>query len=408
MQINLSEKFEPLFELPNDVDLFILTGGRFSQKSFAASTSVVNGCFKYNYRTLFSRYTGVSLRDSIQPEIEEKIDLLNFSDYFNNGVGRFDSLVNDSKIVLKGLKAGSGQQTANLKGLKDFSCWVLDEAEELTDEALFDKIYLSIRGNDKKNPVKNVKILILNPASKEHFIYKKYFEGKGVKEGWNGIKDNVCYIHTTYMDCLEFVPNEIVDYFEDLKITNPIKYNHVVLGGWLDKAEGVVITNWEYGQFNPDNLQVSYGQDFGFSVDPTTLIAVAIDKKKKYIYVKEHLYKPKLTTSEIARINITNCANRLIVADSAEPRLIKELQAKGCNIMPVKKPAGSITAGIALLQDYKIIVDKDSVNVAKEFNNYIYSDKKSSLFVDNYNHAVDAIRYNVYFHLSHGEAPEIR
>ena len=94
-----------------------------------------------------------------------------------------------------------------------------------------------------------------------------------------------------------------------MKQTRPEKYKHQILGGWLDKAEGVVFTNWNYGTFNPDNLQTSFGQDFGFSIDPTTLIEVAIDKKLKKIYVKEHIYKPKLTTSEIAHINKTICKN---------------------------------------------------------------------------------------------------
>ena len=138
------------------------------------------------------------------------------------------------------------------------------------------------------------------------------------------------------------------------------------------------------------------------------MVEVAIDKKKKQIYVKEHLYKPKLTTSEIAAINIKNAGNKLIIADSAEPRLIAELSSKGCKIVATRKGAGSISAGIAILQDYEIIVDENSTNIVKEFNNYIYADKGSKLYVDSYNHIIDAIRYNVYYHLSGGGAIEIR
>jgi phage terminase large subunit len=168
----------------------------------------------------------------------------------------------------------------------------------------------------------------------------------------------------------------------------------------MEKAEGVVFTNWKFGTFNPDNLQTSFGQDFGFSIDPTTLVEVAIDKNKRIIYVHEHLYKPKLTTSEIAKVNKSICGNSLIIADSAEPRLIAELQSQNCNIQPTEKGAGSISAGIALMQDYQIIVEHNSTNIAKELNNYIYSDKKSGLVIDNFNHAIDAIRYNVFFNLS--------
>ena len=173
--------------------------------------------------------------------------------------------------------------------------------------------------------------MILNPATKEHWIYKRFFEKAGVKDGLTGIKDNVTYIHTTYLNNIENLDESYINELEFIKENNPKKYNHVVLGGWLDKAEGVVFDNWEYGKFNPDNLQTSFGQDFGFSIDPTTLVEVAIDKKKKTIYVKEHLYKPKLTTTQIAEINLSKAEKKLIVGDSAEPRLINEIRSKGCS-----------------------------------------------------------------------------
>lgn len=80
-------------------------------------------------------------------------------------------------------------------------------------------------------------------------------------------------------------------------------------------------------------------------------------------------------------------------SDSAESRLIADLKHKGLNIKAVKK--GTIESGIIRMQDYELIVDPDSTNIAKEFNNYIYSDKKSNLYVDDYNHAIDGIRYIV-------------
>jgi len=173
--IKISKKFSPLFEIPKGVDVFIITGGRFSQKSFATSLSSLTSAVKYGHRILYSRYTNASLRDSIYAEVEEKVELMNMEEYFSLERNRITSKFNNSKIVFKGLKAGSGQQTANLKGLKDFSMLILDEAEELTDEAIYDKIVLSIRGNDSTSEFKNIKTIILNPTSKEHFIYKKYF-----------------------------------------------------------------------------------------------------------------------------------------------------------------------------------------------------------------------------------------
>jgi phage terminase large subunit len=392
-KINISEKFEPLFDIPKGVDVFILTGGRYSQKSFATSLSTVINCDKYKFRTLYSRYTNASLKDSIYAEVDEKVKMMQLDDYFNLSINRIDSKFNDAKIVFKGLKAGSNQQTANLKGLKDFSCWVLDEAEELIDEDIYDKIFLSIRGNHKDNPIPNIKILILNPTTKEHFVYKKYFEAKGIEGGFNGVKDNVCYIHTTYLDCLEFVPKEIQDYFEKMKINNPSKYNHVVLGGWLDKAEGVIFSNWRIGEFE-EHSKIMFGQDYGFSIDPTTLDKISIDKANKKIYVKECFHKIGLNTSEIYNENIKHVSKELIVGDSAEPRLISELKARGLNIKGISKP--KIIDRIALVQDYELIVDPESINVIKELNNYVWHDKKSETPIDDYNHHLDPIGYVVW------------
>jgi phage terminase large subunit len=326
----------------------------------------------------------------------EKIEMAELHDDFYITKDEIVNKQTGSKIIFKGIKTSSGTQTANLKSLSGVTTFVLDEAEELVDEDVFDKIDLSVRNNTKQNRV----ILILNPTTKEHFIYNRFFEQRGVDAVETTTKGDTTYIHTTYLDNAEYLSQSFLNQVEALKEHNAKKYEHTILGGWLDKADGVVFTNWKFGSFNPDKLQTSFGQDFGFSIDPTTLVEVAIDKSKRIIYVKEHLYKPKLTTTEIATINKTVCGKNLIIADSAEPRLISELQSQRCNIQPTEKGAGSITAGIALMQDYQIILDPDSGNIAKEFNNYIYSDRKSGLVIDNYNHAIDAIRYNVFYHLS--------
>jgi phage terminase large subunit len=392
--IDLNKKYIPLFV--SDSRYFVITGGRGSGKSFALNSFLLLLTYEVGHVILFTRYTLVSAHISIIPEFVEKIEMAGLEQDFTITK---DEIVNNrtkSKILFKGIKTSSGTQTANLKSLSGVTTFVLDEAEELVDEDVFDKIDLSVRHNTKQNRV----ILILNPTTKEHFIYQRFFESKGVEAGSSLTKQDTTYIHTTYLDNFENLSDSFITQIESLKEQNKKKFKHQILGGWLDKAEGVVFTNWSFGNFNPDNLQTSFGQDFGFSIDPTTLVEVAIDKSKRKIYVKEHLYKPKLTTSEIAVINKQVCGGSLIVADSAEPRLIAELSSQRCNIVATEKGAGSITAGLALMQDFEIVLEHNSQNIAKELNNYIYSDKKSGLVVDNYNHAIDAIRYNVFYHLS--------
>jgi len=400
--ITLSHKYKPLLE--NDTRFFIITGGRGSSKSFGVGTFSTLLSYEANHKILFTRQTMTSAHLSIIPEFQEKLDLFNVNDHFEINRSVILNKLSKSEIIFKGLKTSSGDQTANLKSLQGVSTWILDEAEELVDESTFDKINLSLRTKGVQNRI----ILILNPASKEHWIYKRFFQDAGVDDNFSGIKGDVTYIHTTYKDNEDHLDESFLNEVNHIRLTNPVKYNHVILGSWLDKAEGVVFTNWKYGKFNPDGLQVTYGQDYGFSIDPTTLVGVAIDKKRKIIYVKEHLYKPKLTTSQIAYINLEICGKSLIVADSAEPRLIDELYRKGCNVVGAEKGAGSISLGIALLQDYEIIVDNDSINIGKEFNNYVYADRGSKLFVDNFNHAIDSIRYNVTYQLGRSTGYEIR
>lgn len=391
------DRHKPLWDnLINDTRFFILTGGRGSGKSFEVGRFASLLSFEKNHKILFTRQTMTSAHLSIIPEFQEKIDLLELNGCFSINRGEIINTLSGSEIIFKGLKTSSGDQTASLKSLQGVSTWILDEAEELTDETVFDKINLSIRQKGVQNRV----ILILNPSTKEHWIYKRFFEQAGVKEGFTGVKNNVTYIHSTYEDNIENLDKSFLNEIERIKLSNPKKFKHIIKGAWLDKAEGVVFTNWKYGTFNPDNLQSSFGQDFGFSIDPTTLVEVAIDKKQQKIYVKECLYKPKLTTTGIAQINLHYANRNLIIADSAEPRLITELKSKGCNIKATEKGAGSISAGIALMLDYEIIVENNSINIAKELNNYIYADKGSKLYVDSFNHAIDAIRYNVFYHLS--------
>ena len=387
--------------LGSDSRYFIVTGGRGSSKSFSVTTFLLLLTNESNHVILFTRYTLVSAGISIIPEFIEKIELMGLESEF---VITKDEIINkntNSKIIFKGIKTSSGTQTANLKSLQGVTTWVLDEAEELTDEDVFDKIDLSIRHKTKQNRV----ILILNPTTKEHFIYNKFFESKGIEAGSTLVNGDCTYIHTTYLDNIKNLSPSFLNQVEYIKQRRPEKYKHTILGGWLDKAEGVIFNNWTIGEFVEASPSV-YGQDFGFSNDPTTLVQTSVDKTNKKIYLKLHLYQAGLITSEIININKRIAGNSLIVADSAEPRLIREIKLSGVNIIEAVKGQGSVTHGISLLQDYDLIVDADSIDLHKELNNYCWLEKKSNTPIDNHNHAIDAIRYAVSYQLekpNHGK-----
>ena len=397
MELKLSNKY---LVLENDTRYFICTGGRGSGKSFAINTILTLLTYEQGHKILFTRYTLRAASISIIPEFIEKLELQKIEQDFHITKDEIINKQTGSKILFRGIKTSSGDQTANLKSLQGVTTWVLDEAEELTDESIFDKIDLSIRQKDKDNRV----ILILNPTTKENFIYQRFFEARGVEAGSNIIKDDTTYIHTTYLDNIENLSESYIKQIEQMKERRPNRYKHTILGSWLDKAEGVIYSNWSIGEFKQVG-KIVFGQDYGFSNDPSTLIKTSIDKDNKIIYVQQCFYQTKLTTSEIAVLNKKYAGDNLIVGDSAEPRLINELSRHN-KVVPAIKGQGSITYGISLLQDYDLVITEDSVELIKELNNYCWLEKKSQTPCDNWNHCLDALRYAVSYQLQNPNSGE--
>lgn len=391
MEINLNEKYNLL---GSESRYFVITGGRGSGKSYSLNSFLLLLTYEVGHVILFTRYTLTSANVSIIPEFIDKIESADLTNDFYITKDEIINLKTGSKILFKGIKTSSGTQTANLKSLAGVTTWVLDEAEELTDEETFEKIDFSIRTKGIQNRV----LLVLNPATKEHFIYKKFFEDKGIQAGSNLIKGDTTYIHTTYLDNIQNLSESFINQIENIKERRPEKYKHQILGGWLDKAEGVIFTNWTIGEYKQVGKSV-FGQDFGFSSDPTTLVECNIDVSNKRIYINERFCLQSLTTSQIHSLNKQHCLDSLIVADSAEPRLISELQTLGLNIVPAIKGQGSVTYGISLLLDYDLIISPESINLIKELNNYCWLEKKSNTPIDNHNHLIDALRYAVGYQL---------
>ena len=387
--IQLNDKYVPLFT--DKSRYFVVTGGRGSGKSFGVNVFLLNLTYESGHKVLFTRFTLTSAAASIIPEFIEKIELMGVENDFRITKDEIINLTTGSSIMFKGIRTSSGNQTAALKSLSGVTTFVLDEAEELVDEDTFSKIDFSIRSNTKSNRV----VLILNPTTKEHWIYQRFFMYPNVKAGTNGSKGDVTYIHTTFEDNKDNLSKSYLEQLYDLKRRDIVKFEHQILGGWLNKAEGTIITNWKVGHFVQTEL-MCYGQDFGFSTDITSLVKVSVDKDTRSVYVKQIYGKTNLSTSDIAYRNKKECGTDLIICDSAEPRLISELKNMGLNIRPTIKKKGSILSGIALMQDYQIIVDRDSNGIIREINNYVWHERNQRP-VDKFNHYIDAIRYSLMY-----------
>ena len=168
-----------------------------------------------------------------------------------------------------------------------------------------------------------------------------------------------------------------------------------VLGlGLLGITEGVIFENWTEAKAVPkDAKYLGAGIDWGFTNDPTTVIKLYRYNGKIYVYVS--LYKKGMLNSQIAKHikNDPELMGGIIIADSAEPKSIAELQAYGISIVKVKDKG--ILSGINVMQEFEfVIVGSEGV---EEFTNYCWKTNKSGeslgVPVDDWNHVIDPLRY---------------
>ena len=401
--IEPQERYHPLYE-DKEKFIILITGGRGSGKSFNASTFIERLTFemteaeKIIHQILYTRYTMVSAGMSIIPEMMEKIELDGTTKYFKTTKTDIVNKMTKSRIMFRGIKTSSGNQTAKLKSIQGITTFVCDEAEEWTNEEEFDKIMLSIR----KKGIQNRIIIIMNPCDSNHFIYKKYIENTHRLVEIDGVQvqisthPNVLHIHTTYFDNLENLSPEFLKEVEDMKENNPEKYAHVVIGRWADVAEGAVFKKWGIvKEFPQECKKVGIGQDFGFTNDPSAAVRCGIIDNR--LYVDELFYETDMLSSAIA--NRLKPFSMKVFADSQDPRLIQEIKNRGVNIYPVDKFPGSIKAGIDKIKDMEFFVTERSYNLITELRKYVWDKDKDGNYinepVDEYNHLMDAIRYYV-------------
>ena len=387
-EIKINHKYQTLRESKSRYH--IITGGRASGKSFAICLNLLLMTYEEGHTILFTRYTMTSARISIIPEFRSKVELLSLESDFHITDTEIVNKVTGSKILFRGIKASSGLQTANLKSIEGVTTWVLDEAEELHDQEVFDVIDESVRTLTNQNRV----ILIMNPTTRAHWIYKHFFLANGLNGGECIDKNDTNFIHTTYLDNIENLAESWIKKANKLKLRRPQEYTNRFLGSWLNQAKGVIFDNWKLGQFKKTSAH-AFGQDYGFSKDATTLVEVSMDFDNEIIYLKQHMYAHGLKTDAIYKLNKQAAGQSMIIGDLAEGRLIEELADKGLNIERCKKGAGSIVYGINLMKNYDMIIDPASKELIEELNNYAWIGKKDGVPMDDYDHILDAARYAI-------------
>jgi phage terminase large subunit len=193
--------------------------------------------------------------------------------------------------------------------------------------------------------------------------------------------------HNTFLD------QKIHDKIE--AIEDPELYK-VYARGLTGKLEGVIFRDYNVvSGIDPDAKLIGYGLDFGFSNDPTALVALYSHSGE--LIIDELIYEKGLLNVRISDLMRELCVNGRIVADSAEPKSIAELGAYGWQIEGAKKGPDSIRQSINTLKRYKLNVTQRSSNLKKELNGYKWKQNKDGKLdnepVDFLNHAIDALRY---------------
>lgn len=211
----------------------------------------------------------------------------------------------------------------------------------------------------------------------------------------------VDFLIVTYKDN-EYLDKKIVDEIESWQVkgeTSDYWQNRwKVMGlGQLGIQSGAIFNDWREIDSVPENAELlGSGMDFGFTNDPSSLISVY--RYNGEIIVDEVIYQKGLLNSQLAAlIKASDAKNGTIYADSAEPKSIAELKYYGLTVLPVVKGKDSINYGIQLIQEQPFKVTSRSINLIKELQNYVWAKDREgntlSVPIDNYNHALDALRY---------------
>lgn len=233
-------------------------------------------------------------------------------------------------------------------------------------------------------------IIDYNPSDEYHWIYDKVIT-----------RDDCDFFQTTYLDN-PYLDDTIVSEIERLKETDE-QYWQIYGLGQRGVNKSTIFRFAEVEKIPGDAKFLSYGIDYGFTNDPTTIVGVWI--KDYTLYAKEYLYQTMMTTIDIhKKLQSLGIQREMIFADSAEPRLNEELRRMGWNIKPSVKGRDSVNAGIDLLKRYKINLTAESNNMIMEFRNYRWKQDRDSRILnvpeDKNNHTTDALRYATYSLLS--------
>lgn len=359
--INTTITYENLLESKARVSQHI--GGTRSGKTYAILQYLIVEALQNPLTITIVRKTIPSLKRTVIKDFSDILKSLNLWEDDNFNIS--DRIY---KLDASTIQFINSDDADKLRGLKSDILFI-DEASEIDEESYFQ---LSIRTTGRI-------ILAYNPTvSPYHWLRQ--------------MQDCDRFV-TTYKDNI-YLPKEMVVAIEELQTKNP-KY-WAIYGKGEFAANDKAIYQFEVVEDYEAEF-VAFGLDWGYSSDPTAVVAVY--KNGDNIYLEEILYEKGLVLKDIAdklnRLDITK--QEEIWCDSSEPRSIEELYRMGFNAKAVKKGPDSIKFGISVLQNHKIHIHKKSQNLINEMYAYQYATDKHGYVTDTpeggLDHLLDAARY---------------
>lgn len=367
-------------------------GSRASKKSKTVALWVISHMIEYpEANALYIRKTERTLKDSCYSDCKWAIHKLGLDRWFTCRLSplEIEYIKTGQRILFRG--CDDPLKLTSISVPKGVLCWaIFEEAYEITKESDFDMIDESIRGEVPEGYFKRVFVL-LNPWSEKTWIKKRFFDTPDT--------DNKLSLTTTYK-CNEWLTEDDLRIFEEMKIRNPRRYAVAGEGNW-GIVDGLVYENWKEETFTlkqVKNCKTAVGLDFGYTNDPTAVFVGFIDIENKKLYVWDEIYEKGLSNKNIyERITEAGYAKERITADSAEPKSIDELKGYGLRIKGAEKGKDSIKNGIQWIQDLEIIIHPRCVNFLTEIRKYTWDkDKFGTMLnvpIDDFNHLMDAMRY---------------
>ena len=371
-----------------------LEGGRGSTKSSDISIEIPQILIKNpECHAVVLRKVGNTIKNSVYPQMQWGIDALGLTDKFRFKTSPHEITYKKTgqKILFFGVDDPQKIKSIKLPFGYVGICWI----EELDQFSGMEEIRNLNQSLLRGGPIFWEFCSFNPPKSQNNWVNEeKLFDDP----------DRLVH-HSTYLG----VPRKWLGerFFEDaekLKIKNEMAYRHEYLGevtgtggAVFENVEDMAMSNELVGNFD----RLYYGLDFGFAVDPLAYVAMYYDAKREDLYIFDEIYQQKLTNSQAAGRIAQRTGDRLIIADSAEPKSIKEMKDYGLHITGARKGPDSVEHGIKWLQDRAhIYIDKRRCpNTFREFISYEYERNREGQFISAYpdknNHAIDAVRYGM-------------